>query len=101
VIVGGGVIGCATAYFARRAGLRTLVIEKRPALATLTTPVATGAFRLQFDNPEEIELVRESVVFFDGLATRHDIGLVHQGYLYASRTESGAVSYTHLRAPRD
>ncbi|TMG33699.1 MAG: FAD-dependent oxidoreductase, partial [Chloroflexi bacterium] len=47
-------IGCATAFFARRAGLRTIVIEKRPALATLTTPVSTGAFRLQFDNPEEI-----------------------------------------------
>lgn len=89
MIVGGGVIGCATAYFARQAGLRTLVIEKRPALATLTTPVATGAFRLQFDNPDEIGLVRESVVLFDELATKHDIGLVHQGYLYASRTESG------------
>lgn len=94
--MGGGIIGCATAYFARRAGLRTLVIEKRPALATLTTPVATGAFRLQFDNPEEIELVTESVAFFDELATRHDIGLAHQGYLFVSRTESGARELTGM-----
>ena len=35
------------------------MLERRAALATLTTPVSTGAFRLQFDNAEEIELVRE------------------------------------------
>jgi sarcosine oxidase subunit beta len=96
VIIGGGIIGCATAYFARQAGLRTLVIEKRAALATLTTPVATGGFRLQFDNQEEIELVRESVTFFDQLAERHDIGLTHQGYLFVSRTAEGARQLTDM-----
>jgi sarcosine oxidase subunit beta len=96
VIIGGGIIGCATAYFARQAGLRTLVIEKRPALATLTTPVATGGFRLQFDNLEEIELVRESVKFFDQLAERHDVGLTRQGYLFVSRTDDGARQLTEM-----
>ena len=66
------------------------MVEKRPALATLTTPVATGAFRLQFDNPEEVELVRESVEFFDELNKKADIGLRHQGYLFAARTDDGA-----------
>ncbi|TME77754.1 MAG: FAD-dependent oxidoreductase, partial [Chloroflexi bacterium] len=42
-MVGGGIIGCATAFLAERAGLWTIVVDKRPALATLTTPVATGA----------------------------------------------------------
>ncbi len=88
-MVGGGIIGCATAYFAERAGLRTVVLEKRPALATLTTPVATGAFRLQFDNAEEVELVRESVEFFDELHARVDLGLRHQGYLFVARSEAG------------
>ncbi|HET9849742.1 MAG TPA: FAD-dependent oxidoreductase [Candidatus Dormibacteraeota bacterium] len=85
-------MGCATAFFAQRAGLRTVVLEKRPALATLTTPVATGAFRLQFDNVEEVELVRESVAFFDELQQRVDIGLRHQGYLFVARTDDGAVA---------
>ena len=31
VIIGGGVIGCATAFFAARAGLRVLVLERRGA----------------------------------------------------------------------
>ena len=38
VIVGGGIVGAATAFFASRAGLRTVVLERRPALGSLTTP---------------------------------------------------------------
>ena len=95
-MVGGGIIGCASAYFAERAGLRTLVLEKRPALATLTTPVATGAFRLQFDNQEEVELVRESVAFFDDLQQRADLGLRHQGYLFVASSEHGAAAQAEL-----
>ena len=75
-----------------------MVVEKRPALATLTTPVATGAFRLQFDNPEEVDLVRESVAFFDELQQRVDLGLKHQGYLFVSRTASGARTQAELVA---
>ena len=71
VVIGGGVIGCATAFFAARAGLRVVVLERRAALGTLTTPVSTGAFRLQFDNPEEIEIVREGVDLFDALRRAH------------------------------
>ena len=88
----------ATAYFAERAGLKTVVLEQRPALATLTTPVATGAFRLQFDNVEEVDLVRESVAFFDDLQQRVDIGLRHQGYLFVARTDDGALSQRNLVA---
>ena len=93
VVVGGGVIGCATAFFAARAGLRVVVLERRPALATLTTPASTGAFRLQFDNPEEIAAVREGVELFDAFAERTgldgwDLGLRHGGYLFCSLTQA-------------
>lgn len=93
VIIGGGVVGCATAFFAARAGLRVVVIERRGALGTLTTPVATGAFRLQFDNAEEIDVVREGVELFDSFAERTglagwDIGLRHGGYLFCSVTDA-------------
>src|SRR3954470_12324352 len=80
VIVGAGVVGCATAFRAARAGLRTVVLDARPRPATLTTAAATGAFRLQFDNAEEHALVREGVELFAGFADRaglpgYDIGL--------------------------
>jgi sarcosine oxidase, subunit beta len=87
VIVGGGVVGAATAFYASRAGLSPLLIERRPALCTLTTPASTGAFRLQFDNREELDLVRESVdVFlnFEEFTGQLDYGLRirQQGYLW-------------------
>ncbi|HET7678277.1 MAG TPA: FAD-dependent oxidoreductase [Candidatus Limnocylindrales bacterium] len=101
VIVGGGIVGCATAFFAARAGLRVVVLERRPALATLTTPSSTGAFRLQFDNPEEIELVREGVELFEHFAERTgldgwDLGLRRQGYLFCSLTEETALRARRL-----
>jgi sarcosine oxidase subunit beta len=64
VIVGGGVIGAATAFHAASAGIHPLIVEARPRLCTLTTPVAAGAFRLQFDDREELDLVRESAETF-------------------------------------
>lgn len=92
VVIGGGMIGCATAFFAARAGLRVVVLERRAALGTLTTPASTGAFRLQFDNPEEIATVREGVALFDAFAERTglsgwDLGLRHAGYLFCSLTD--------------
>ena len=91
--MGGGVIGCATAFFAARAGLRVVVLERRAALGTLTTAVSTGAFRLQFDNAEEVAVVREGVTLFDSFAERTglagwDLGLRHGGYLFCSLTDA-------------
>ncbi len=93
VIIGGGIVGCATAFFAARAGLEVVVLERRAALGTLTTPASTGAFRLQFDNPEEIAAVREGVELFDAFAERTgladwDLGLRHGGYLFCSLTDA-------------
>src|ERR671914_161690 len=93
VVIGGGVIGCATAFFAARAGLTVVVLERHAALATLTTPVSSGAFRLQFDNPEEIDLVREGIELFEAFEARTglagwDLGLRHGGYLFCSLTDA-------------
>jgi sarcosine oxidase subunit beta len=87
VVVGGGVVGAATAFWGARAGLRTVLLERRPQLCTLTTPVATGAFRLQFDNEEELRLVSESVAMFLHFQevtkqTVYDLAVRQQGYLW-------------------
>ena len=80
-------MGAATAFFAARAGLTTVVLERRPALCTLTTPASTGAFRAQFDNPEEIKLVQETITLFENFADiaglpGYDLELRQQGYLW-------------------
>ena len=92
VVVGAGVVGCATAFRAAQAGLRTVVLDARPRPATLTTPAATGAYRLQFDNAEEVALVREGVELYEDFPQRaglpgYDIGLRRQGYLFCARDE--------------
>src|SRR3954464_15501955 len=93
VVVGAGIVGCGAAFRAARAGLRTVGIDARPRPATLTTPAATGAFRLQFDNAEEIALVREGVELFEAFGERTglgdwDIDLRRNGYLFCALDES-------------
>lgn len=101
VIIGGGIVGAATAFFASRAGLRVVLIEKRPALCSLTTPASTGAFRAQFDNWEETRLVSESIDIFERFADHieirgYDIGLRQQGYLWLTTTSEGAERQKRL-----
>lgn len=103
VVVGGGVVGAATAFFAARAGLDVVLVERRGALCTLTTPASTGAFRLQFDNLEELELVRESVDLFLNFneitgQTTYDLGIRLQGYLFATTEEERAAWQRELVA---
>ena len=95
VVIGGGVIGAATAFHAAQAGLKPLIVEARPALCTLTTPVAAGAFRLQFDELEELSLVRESAELFLNFQEvtgqyAYDLRVRQQGYLWLTTDERNA-----------
>ncbi|MDE0231855.1 MAG: FAD-dependent oxidoreductase [bacterium] len=101
VIVGAGVVGASTAFWAAQAGLRPVVLEARPAAASLTTPASTGAFRLQFDNREEMELVRESVDLILNFTevTGEDsapLAIRQPGYLWATTSDEGAESQRRL-----
>jgi len=101
VIVGGGVIGAATAFHAARAGIRPLIVEARPRLCTLTTPVSAGAFRLQFDDLEELELVRSSAAMFldfeEATGQReYDLALKLRGYLWLTTDPAGAEAQLEL-----
>lgn len=96
VIVGGGVVGAATAFWAARAGLRAVVIERRPAICTLTTAAATGGFRLQHEDRDDWALVRESLDLILNFAeqtgqTDYDPGIVQRGYLWLT-TESAMAA---------
>src|SRR5258706_10659147 len=64
-IIGGGVIGCAAAYFLKLAGVtRVCVIEPDPTYAKAATPVATGGCRRLFSRPENIRMSQFSIEFF-------------------------------------
>jgi len=94
VIIGGGIVGCATAFYAARAGLNTLVLEKRDGLATLTTTSSMECVRAQFEEPENVAMMKASIAVFENFAAvigrpGYDIGLRQQGYLFLTAAPEG------------
>ncbi|HYC44441.1 MAG TPA: FAD-dependent oxidoreductase [Burkholderiales bacterium] len=90
VIIGGGVIGCAAAYFLKVAGVeRICVVEPDPTYAKAATPVATGGCRRLFARPENIRMSQFSIEFFKSFAkhvavdgTAPDVQWREGGYLF-------------------
>ena len=90
VIVGGGVMGAATACFlARDHGIAATVLERDPSYAQASSALSASSIRQQFSTAINIALSRESMAFYrrigeelavDGEAP--GIGLVERGYLY-------------------
>ena len=56
VIVGGGIIGVATAYFLSKEGRKVKVIERDPTYKSASFPLSLGGFRRQFYQKENILL---------------------------------------------
>jgi FAD-dependent oxidoreductase domain-containing protein 1 len=80
-IIGGGVIGCAAAYFLKLAGVaRICVIEPDPTYAKAATPLATGGCRRLFARPENIRMSQFSIDFFKAFG--EDVQWKEQGYLF-------------------
>jgi sarcosine oxidase subunit beta len=95
LIIGGGVVGAASAFFCSHVGLKPTIFEKREALGLLTTSASLAAFRAQFAEAENIAMMRESIAFFENIRAATgisdaDIGLTQQGYLFCTTTEKGA-----------
>ena len=92
VVIGGGIVGVATAFWLSHAGLDTVVVEMRDGLSTLTTPESIESFRAQFTEPAMSELVQESIEVFENFADvisipGYDIDLHHKGYLFVTDDE--------------
>ena len=95
VVIGGGIIGTATAFFASRAGFDVVVLERRDGLGTLTTGASLECFRAQFDEAENIRMMQESIALFEDFADfvgvpDCDINLHQQGYLFLTAEVAGA-----------
>ena len=89
VVIGGGIVGVATAFWLSRDGLDTVLVEMRDGLSTLTTPESIESFRAQFTEPAMSELAQESIEVFENFAEvigvpGYDIDLHQQGYLFVT-----------------
>lgn len=96
VIIGGGILGSAAAFFAARAGLRTALVEHRTTLAAHTTAKAVSCYRKQWDEPDFLYLMKNSISVYENFGAvtglgAFDIGMHQQGWLFASATAEGAA----------
>jgi glycine/D-amino acid oxidase-like deaminating enzyme len=96
VIIGGGIVGSAAAYFlaiSGRGGAIT-VIEPDPTYAKASTPAGAGGVRRLMSRPENIRMSQFSLDFYAGfqdlMATADnpaDIQFRRQGYLFLTGTQ--------------
>jgi FAD-dependent oxidoreductase domain-containing protein 1 len=99
VIVGGGVMGAATACFlARDHALQATVIERDPAYTRASSALSASSIRQQFSTPVNIALSQWSLQFLRRLGDelrvgdeRPQIGLVEAGYLYLATAAGEAA----------
>ena len=92
LILGGGIVGSAIAYFLAKAGAGDIrVIEPDPTYEFAATPYANGGIRQLFSLPENIAMAQYGLDFFARFdremavdETPADIGFRRRGYLFLS-----------------
>ncbi|MBA2776305.1 MAG: FAD-binding oxidoreductase [Chloroflexia bacterium] len=91
VIVGGGIVGVASAWFLRQYGLEAIVVEAAHDIGVRTTAMSAHCIRAQFSDRDNIAMMAESLDFYEHFNERlgtdrsdASIGLCQQGYLFAS-----------------
>jgi len=98
VIIGGGVIGAATACFlARDHGAAVTVLERDLSYRQASSALSASSIRQQFSTPINIALSQAGVEFLRGVGSALEvdgdhpsIGLVEAGYLYLA-SDAGAA----------
>jgi FAD-dependent oxidoreductase domain-containing protein 1 len=94
VIVGGGVVGCAAAYFfAREHGVQATVLERDPSYRMASSALSASSIRQQFSTPINIALSQASLELMQ--PWRDELQFVEAGYLYLA-TAVGATSLQRL-----
>src|SRR5258705_1463013 len=99
VIVGGGIVGSAVAYFLSTSGAvdgsRIVIVERDPSFAEASTSRSAGGLRQQFSTPENIALSQFTLALFRNLETAFgpsaDVGFREQGYLIMASPEAQSV----------
>jgi len=98
VIIGGGVMGAATAWWlVREHGAAVTVLERDASYARASSALSACAIRQQFSTSINVRLSQQSLQFYRGIGEYlavgdevPSIGLVEPGYLYLAATPAGA-----------
>lgn len=97
VIVGGGCMGAATAYYLTVLGAGQVVLVERDAqLGTGSTGRNAGGVRHQFSDPANIALSRESIALFERFDAEvgSPIDFWQDGYLFLLSSKASVAAFT-------
>jgi FAD-dependent oxidoreductase domain-containing protein 1 len=92
IIIGGGIVGCATAYaLSKRTLAKIIIIEQDTSYQDCSTTRSAGGVRQQFSTPENIALSQTTLALLKGLTTEFgsgaDVSFREQGYLLLATNE--------------
>jgi sarcosine oxidase subunit beta len=94
VIIGGGIIGLASAYYLRQHDVAVTVLEKS-TIGSGSTDRANGGIRAQFSSPVSAALSKESIEVWERFEAEFDTDIEYRqpGYLFLAREESTAEQF--------
>jgi sarcosine oxidase subunit beta len=88
-IIGGGIMGVATAYYLAERGIKDVILLEKDLLSQGSTGLSVGGIRQQFSHPANIRLSQQSVRVFESFREERgvDIGYHKAGYLFLAGKE--------------
>jgi sarcosine oxidase subunit beta len=92
VVVGGGIVGLASAHYLAERGVAVTVVEKE-AVGAGASRRGSGGIRAQFETPESIGLSLASMEVWDRFEAEFgvDVGYRRHGYLFLAREPATAA----------
>lgn len=93
VVIGGGIVGTATAFWLSKTGMKVILVEKRDGLSSLTTAASAECFCTQFTEKSMADIALPSVEIFENFKDvvellDIDIHLRQKGYLFVTDDET-------------
>ncbi|HTW87778.1 MAG TPA: FAD-binding oxidoreductase [Candidatus Binataceae bacterium] len=99
ILIGGGVVGSATAMGLAERGLKPLVVDLDLSGRLSSSEKNAGGVRATWWQPVNIRLCRESIRYYEGIAA--DIGFRQHGYLWLYDGETWPKALEHLPLQRE
>ncbi|MFC7045266.1 NAD(P)/FAD-dependent oxidoreductase [Halobacteriaceae archaeon GCM10025711] len=94
VVVGGGIVGLASAYYLAGRGAAVTVLEKG-SLGNGSTERSAGGVRAQFSTPVNVDLSLASIPVWEAFEETFGVDIAYRrpGYLFLARSEETAETF--------